>query len=486
MIGSGAPMRTRLFVGGLAAAIAAFAWLPGLGDSLWLDETVTAWVCRAPLLESLGRAVDFQFSPIAFLPHWLAGRVAPGEGALRAPSLLAMACAAVLVWRVGRRLGDDEAGLLAALAFVGLRIVGTQAANARPYALGLVVVTAGMLFLLRWLHGGTARDGAAWALLAGLLPHVHPLLAVMLPVHVGTLLASWRRRGAPAAVRPTLLVLLLVLVLLGPQARSLASRTASMTYAPLPTFEDLAGILAPPAAVGAALLAWAAAKAAGGRIAGPDTDGPPWGVLLAWALVPALLLFLVSRLTPTRFLVPHYAIAGAPGLALLIGFGLRALQPARARLVAAAVIAAAGASATAATLRPAEDWRQAAALVRSHTAPDAPVVLISGLVESADARWLLDPRASRYLMAPFMEYPVGRAMIPMPWRMDEPPLAAYMAALVGALRERASFVLVARGDGSGPEAWLRDQLGGPWRVRRLAVRGVHVSVFSRASGETAR
>ena len=482
MIGSGARMRTRLFVGGLAAATAAFAWLPGLRHSLWLDETVTAWVCRAPLVESLARAVDFQFSALAFLPHWMAGRVAAGEPALRAPALLFMACAAVVVWRVGRRLGDDEAGLLAALAFVGLRIVGTQAANARPYALGVLVVTAAMLFLLRWLGGGHARDGAAWALLAGLMPHVHPLLGVMLPVHAATLVVSWRRRGAPPAVRPALLLLLLVLALLVPQARSLAARSGSMTYAPLPTFDDLAVIVAPPAAVAGALLAWAGARAAGGRLAGHEGGGPPWGVLLAWAVVPAALLFLVSRLTPMRFLVPHYAIAGAPGLALLIGFALRALEPARARLVAAVVLAAAGASATAATLRPLEDWRQAAAAVRSETAPDAPVVVMSGLVESADARWLLDPRASRYLMAPLMEYPVERALVPMPWRMDEPPLAAYVGALVGALRDRESFVLIARGDGSGPEAWLRDQLGAPWRVRRLPVRGVHVSVFSRANG----
>ena len=150
------------------------------------------------------------------------------------------------------------------------------------------------------------------------------------------------------------------------------------------------------------------------------------------------------------------------------------------------MIAAAGASATAATLRPVEDWRQAAALVRSQTGPDAPVVVMSGLVESADARWLLDPQASRYLMAPLMEYPVGRALVPMPWRMDEPPLAAYVAALVSALRERASFVLIARGDGSGPETWLREQLGAPWRVRRLAVRGVHVAVFSRGNDGATR
>ena len=147
----------------------------------------------------------------------MAGRLAPGERALRAPSLLAMVCAAVLVWRVGRRLGDDEAGLLAALAFVALRIVGAQAANARPYALGLVLVTASMLFLLRWLDGGSARDGAAWALLAGLMPHVHPLLGVMLPVQAATLLVAWRRRGAPAAARPALFLLLLVLLLLVPQ-----------------------------------------------------------------------------------------------------------------------------------------------------------------------------------------------------------------------------------------------------------------------------
>ena len=79
-------------------------------------RAVTAWVSRAPLLESLARATDFQFSPVAFLPHWMAadwlpvsapsGAVAFGDGVRGRPRLARRAPA-------GRRRGGiaGRAGL---------------------------------------------------------------------------------------------------------------------------------------------------------------------------------------------------------------------------------------------------------------------------------------------------------------------------------------------------------------------------------------
>lgn len=482
MVGFRPHMRTRLFLGGLAAATAGAAWLPGLGQSLWLDETVTAWIARPSLVESIRRAAQYQFSPIAFLPHWLALRVGAGEWALRAPSLLAMAAAAVLVWRLGRRLWDDEAGLLAALTFVGMRLVTLQAATARPYALGVLFVTGAMLFLVRWSDGGTTRDGALWALLAGLTPHIHPLLGLMLLVHAATLVLFWGRRGAPPAVVPVFTLLALVLALLVPELRSVAGRASHLSYAPRPGVDDFLLVLAPPAALGAALIGWwAAAYLAGGRPASADTDPGAWGVLLAWSILPASVLFAISRLTPMNLLVPQYAIAGAPGLALLVGFALRTLDPPRARLTAAVVLALTGAALPAGALRSVEDWRGAASVVRTGTDPATPVVLISGLVESAHIGWLIDSDAQQYLLAPLQAYPVDRLLLPMPWHMDEPPLAAYMDALVRRLSGGPAFVLMTRGDGSGPEAWLSQRLAAEgWQARRVGVPGVHVAVFSRA------
>ena len=65
----------------------------------------------------LDRSVEFQsMPPTYFMIAWVARRVGGiSEIALRVPSVIAMALATYLLYRLGRRLFDAETGLIAAV-----------------------------------------------------------------------------------------------------------------------------------------------------------------------------------------------------------------------------------------------------------------------------------------------------------------------------------------------------------------------------------
>ena len=85
------------------------------------------------------------------------------------PSILAMAGFLWLLAGLARRLIHPEAAWFAVFACLALPGLNYQAANARPYALGMCVFAAALLFLVRWLDFGRWRDGLWFAASAALV-----------------------------------------------------------------------------------------------------------------------------------------------------------------------------------------------------------------------------------------------------------------------------------------------------------------------------
>jgi mannosyltransferase len=126
-------------------------WLLPLRRSLWVDEAGTYWTIKDGLQETLHRALRYQGqSPLYYVLTWLT--LAAGgrsEWTLRLPSILAAGGAAFLLYRLGVLLFDRQTGLMAVIALVGLRGVVFAATNARPYALGLLLLVGAALALVR-------------------------------------------------------------------------------------------------------------------------------------------------------------------------------------------------------------------------------------------------------------------------------------------------------------------------------------------------
>jgi 4-amino-4-deoxy-L-arabinose transferase-like glycosyltransferase len=468
------------FLAALILAAIASLWLAPLPSELWLDETVTRWLVDADLSDLPGRAIEYQWSPLYFLLPWATLRLggASQEILLRAPSVLAMAVACWGVVRIGRRLWDAETGLLAGIVFVTTEQIAFAAVDARPYATGLAFVVFSMDRYLLWRETGALRQQLTSIGLAGLAVYTHPLFALIFAVQGVDLVVgatrgriSWKTVFVHGGLLTgALLPMLPIFVRLGAERESLS-------WAATPGMLDLARALAPVTlcvAVAAGLvLSRALGRSLGGALGGSPGESPGrslggWAVdrhelrppgalvvLVAWWLVPILLLFAVSRLTPTQLFVPKYYATAAPGFALLLACGLRAFVSAPLRPLVALAITVAILIQSFGTTHRVEGWREASRAVTQLDLSDrTPILIRGGLIESLRPEWLESSERIEYLLAPLSAYPIEGNVIPLPAHVGTAAARHYMdVRLGGRLVFTEAFVTVSA-TGFGVDVWL--------------------------------
>jgi len=468
-----AEAKERWFWAALLALAAFELWLLPAASSFWLDETGTFWVIKDGVRHLLARAMYWPAqSPVYYLTAWVAFAVGGShELVLRAPSILAMAAAAWLLFKLAVRLFDPATAPLAVLVFVCSESVAFAASDARPYALGLCLFTGAVLMLIRWLDTGRMRYAAAHSLLSALAIATHCLLAVALiplglyairrvlgegRVKMRTLAASWISAA------------LLLAPLVSQWLRSYNSR-GSHSFAGTPGFGDLLGSIAPPVLAGSIILGFLAAWLALPRLNHETTGDPRKGgggfekqaVLLTvcWAVLPPLVCYAVSVFTSAKLFVPRYYIASAPGLALVAGWLIRSNTAGSARRIVAVALAV-GAILSFGTLHHGgDDWAGAMRAVRSTAgASDIPVLVASGFVEASDPKALEDPSLREMLFAPLAMYPSAGKLIRLPFRQDKESIPYMEGVIATALEHRSRFLFVGRWQGLSFEPWLRGRL----------------------------
>lgn len=471
-------------------------WITPLGASLWLDVTATYWVIKEGFWRIFARAATTPQPSAYYFIAWLA--VALGgvsEAVLRLPSLMAMGLAAFLLYRLGRRLLNPEAALLASLVFVTWKEVAFAAADARPYAMGLLLIIAAMLLLVRWLETGRWADGLGYILLASLTVYTHYLFAPMFLVHA--LYAVQRlRAGSPVGLMRLcgagILTSALVLPVL-PRVLLLARSGAKYSFVGLPWLPQLAEFFAPPILVSSILvgllLAWFVRPAY--RFSKPLTRPGALPLLVSWAVAPPLLLWAVSILTPARVFVGRYTLCAVPGLVLLAGWGLRAIGPTHKRLVVVSCMAL-GALICFTPLRGGafvhgnEDWRQAMRTVRAVAGTTRmPVLLRTGLAETPRPDSPSQPLGPDYwYSAPLSMYPAGGRVISLPYWLDR-RAQEYLDGLASQILEPADrFLFVSRTETGVFPAWLEGHFARRFTSRPLGNFGqIAVLVFERRPGK---
>ncbi|MFF6778520.1 glycosyltransferase family 39 protein [Streptomyces sp. NPDC012637] len=417
------------------------AWLwPGLlafvlglhgagGPQLWEDE-LNSWdlATRSTgrLLETV-QNVDAVLAAYYLFLHGWTGLFGDSDIALRLPSVLAMAGAAVCTALIGARLAGPRAGRVAGLLFALTPVVSRYAQEARPYALVVLAVALSTLLLLRALDRPDLRRrwcGYALAVSAVGLLHVVALTAL-----VGHVVAAVTK-GRAVAVRLGLAVLAGVaatapVLFLG---RSQAGRQIS--WIPRPDLWGLAGFwpqlfgsaLTAGAVIALAASAWARrpGRDAGGDAAGRATvsagtgpgagpakrtgarvDVPDRGLLLAVtvsAVGPPLVLWTVSHGDVSYFYF-RYLLFTLPAWAVLAGIGLRSVRPRAVVAVLLAVLALLTLPEQRSLREPyahfwhGVDYRGAAATIEKYHRPGDAVVYDRG-----DDYWrLLDAGVRHYL-----------------------------------------------------------------------------------------
>ncbi|MFF8918569.1 hypothetical protein ACF08M_36015 [Streptomyces sp. NPDC015032] len=242
-----------------------------------------------------------------------------GLVALRLPSVLAVAAAAIGIARLGRRLNGPWTGLLAGLVFPLLPPVQRYAQEGRSYALVCALITCGSCLLVGNLSrpGGRGRAGGhvrGWATYGAVILTaclLHEFAVLMLLAHGVTV---FRARSARPMTRAWTVAAGGVLTGLLPLAAFSATQSAQVDWIAAPEAGDVLGFVA------TALLGVAFARVPG-RVCGPVTLP---GLALPLLILPTVLLMLTSPLHPLY--VDRYVLASAMGFALLTGSVLDRLR----------------------------------------------------------------------------------------------------------------------------------------------------------------
>ena len=467
-------------------AAAAILWLPPLPSSLWHDEAGTYWTAKGGVSETVDRALRYQGqSPLYYLLVWVTLKLGGArEIVLRLPSVLSMAVATVMVFRLGRDLIDEETGILATILFVSSTDVRFFSGDARPYALALAIAVAATLALVRWLGSGRRRDAIVYVTLAALVVYAHYLFAIVLLCHAAyAIRRTLIERIVPRGMLVTVTLLTAVLLLpLSWQFLSLWQRRATLVYMSAPSTDALFPVLAQPVTVVVLASSLLLARVLWPSIGLCAIRARPGSLLLlaSWYALPPLLLFVLATRTPVHLFVARYYLSNVPALALLIAWLLRTVEPRRARLFVALVPL---------VLALATSWdegthlgafRDAANIVRMTAGDsDMPVLVWSPLVEGNQVEWLRDAEKKSYLLALPEFYGLKRNVTALPNDIASPAAQAYLDGI------KANFLtgdrprLVLLGPPSS-EAWLAQHLT-PQRfvARRLGGRDWVATLFER-------
>ena len=461
-------VKDRICFAALLAIVIPVLWLLPAGSSFWRDEAGTFWDVNhglAPVLAArwLGQ------SPLYYLTAWAAYILGgPSEFVLRIPSMLAMAGAAVVLYRVAIRMFDSSVALLAVLVFLCQQHVAFAANDARPYALGLLAVNTSMLLLLRWLDTGGFRAAGALALGAALVIYAHYFFGPVLIVEAAY--ALYRiYKGSPARVvelTAAIVVAGILVVPLIPHVLSLFHNRSNVTVPQSPSFSDLMDHVAPPVMLASLMVGALIAYLTRSWYSGVWNFRPDYFWLaFAWAFFVPGLYFVLAISTPLKLFIPRYVLSGAPGSALLIAGALGALVAGPARRIAAACLAA-GTLLVFGTwrLHGGEDWRAAIEAVRTVTAgKDIPVFIASPFFEGNDPKTLNDPNLKN-LFAPLQAYPLNANLIRLPILSTgkAPSIQVeYLEQIVETqLKDQKRFVLLSPSESSLYGLWMTGRFSG--------------------------
>jgi hypothetical protein len=486
-------------LGLLLALTIARLWIAPIGASFWVDEMATVFVVHHggghPSLAVAPQVPQSIYYSTARLADEVFG---VSEAGYRLPSLLAMAAALVLIARLAARLIHPQAAWFALFVCLGLRGINTEAADARPYALGLCLMAAAFLLLVRWLDQARLADAAGFVVLAALVWRVH---LIFWPVYlVFALYAGVRLARGETPVRPGAAVLVLAsvavaLVPVVPAVLAILRHASDHVVAPVPSLAGLAGAFKWKMFVLGGAVLWMTGRIFGWQRGVGAPDWPAIALVCGWGLLVPLCLFVYSVVSGNSVFLARYLSQALPGVALAATLAASWLIPAArwkqvTAMLAACVCLFVGNWRTMTTPRANSDWRAAANAVRT-IAPDpgTPVLCPSPFIEAKAPAWRPDYPLPGFLYAHLAVYPVAGTPYLLPFEAS-PEAERYAAWLCGRVfPDSGRFVLYgSAGSVRFWRRWLsqRPELHG-WNARSLGSFGdVGTVLFERSAMMSSR
>lgn len=466
-------------------------WILPMVNSFWVDETVVVWIIRNGFREIIPNTPASVASVAFCWLEWCVSRIlGTSEVALRLPSVLGGIGSLYVYYRVGADLIDRETGIIFAGIYLSLRQVAFETPDARPYSLGSFAAALALLWLLRWTSSGRIHAGLVWLISSVAACYLHDFFVMPLAIE-SILVLVWARFRKSIPVGHVLALGLLGIVLLLPnipRVLALSHQAKQISYFETPALPALINVIFPVyIGLAAAIIAlvmttdgerlhWTSVKA--------GSEAVTLGALLLF--IPALGLFIFSRLTTVHIFDERYLMPAIPGLVLLWGSLLRSIEPPSFRYLSlasglTASILVLGGSSLVPNYRP-EDWKSA---VRSLPGSGA-MLVYSGFTEARQLELLRQPKWWGCLMAPVLVYrpstkPENAYLAPFE---IGPTDQSYMSGLLaGVLHDRNTIAVIIKRVFWGPAwlGWVSEHLSdiGFREVSDVRYGRVEVAVFQR-------
>lgn len=482
------PRMTGMIWAFLFAIALVRCWLMPLRSGFWLDETGTYYMISGNWNQFLERMSVTIQSPLYCGMLWLVYHGVGSSGLiLRTPSILAMALAAFLLYRLTARLIYPAAGLTATLIFIAARETGHLAYQARPYSLMIAVVLASVLYFWRWLDKRHGLDGALCIVFLAAAFYSHPTCGLMVFVYALVIareaLSERTLAWKQIALGVALLAILCFPVL--PYYRSAAGSASTFSFAASP---DLTGVFDFFNGIngGALILGVAVMYLIFSRVEwlAPPVSRRSGLMVTTWLTLPPGILLAVAMLTPAKLFVPRYYAYILPAIGLAFAMFVCCVKHSHQRMTLVSVVALSLVIVTwGRALWPSfgVDWRETAAILRQQAyAPNAPIFVKSGFIEAQSLQWLNDEVRLGFLLAPIHMYPIPGAIVALPYRPSA-GFDVYMANAVRGLASREEFFVVDGDQSDQWQRWFRLRYASTFEAETLPSRkGALITRFRRA------
>ena len=427
----------------LGAALRIFD-LPG--KDIWLDEAYSLKFAQLNLHEIF--FLDQDTPPLYYgILHWWIPVFGTSEWALRLPSALFGTASIFAIYKVGRRLFDEEAGVLSALLLAVSVLHVRYAQEARTYTLTVFLTLLSMYFFLGLLKKIGLKNSIGYVICSTLLiySHVYGLFIILAQniYFVGNLFLS--RRATARSLSRWIALQALLVVLFSPWISNLLERTLEVQesfWIPQSHLRDVYSSFIAYASGSRWLLllyillssfALVSLQGAGGGAARNDASAPSGGqrwrlhlagadkvaFLLVWLAVPIVVPFIISQVMQPIY-VTRYTIVASLALLILVARGISSIPKPPIKLATIGVIVVltlVQLDGYYVTSRK-EQWRDATRYVDSHSR-QGDVVLFN----ATDA------------MLPFNYYSLsGQLTKKGVSKVDEKGIEAFLESLTGAER----------------------------------------------------
>jgi uncharacterized membrane protein len=427
--------------------------------SLWLDETVTAWIIKGSFYEVLCKAFEYQAqSPLYFLllKSWtlLFGE---RDTTLRFFSSFLTVLDLGALYALSRALSIKNTVFFVIFPFICLEEVIKASFTARPYALALLAVTLSVLSLVRLIEAlkniVIQKQDRIFSFKLYILLYIvsslfvfytHYFFAAVSVVHVAICIYFYKdlnEEGRKLFQKIFAACFLAILFFSLPGFYHLwiwSERVGEVSFKSNLKISDILSAFFPRHlsiyVIFSLFVAYVYSKVS---FCTPNLfiRAIP---LLVWTFMPGLMLLLLQLCTGGSFLIDRYYMWRSQGVALLVGLIFSSMTERRSKIIFFSMMMFFALFLEAQRKWVIEDWRGVSEMLNGNVDtkaaqqfgaaavsdretmvfdPTVPVLLFSGLAESNSVRFYNNDLSKEYLTAPFQRYPVPNRLYPIPSKL---------------------------------------------------------------------